>query len=83
MLMRAGVRFLAFAGFGGLGGGDDVEEGRCGGWGLEAGGGEDGFEFAGAYYGVHFGDGFLDFVAVALDEAAGYDEFFRAEPEVL
>jgi hypothetical protein len=44
---------------------------------LEAGGGEDGFEFAGAYYGVYFGDGFLDFVAVALDQAAGYDEFFR------
>ncbi len=40
----------------------------------ETGGGEDGFEFAGAYYGVYFGDVFLDFVAVALDEAAGYDE---------
>ena len=42
--------------------------------GSEAGGGEDGFEFAGAYYGVDFGDVLLDLVAVALDEAAGYDE---------
>ena len=34
---------------------------------------EDGFEFAGAYYGVYFGDVFLDLVAVTFDEAAGYD----------
>ena len=40
----------------------------------EARGGEDGFEFAGADYGVYFGDVLLDFVAVALDEAAGYDD---------
>jgi hypothetical protein len=43
-------------------------------WRSLAGGGEDGFEFAGADYGVDFGDVFLDFVAVALDEAAGDDE---------
>ncbi len=40
----------------------------------EAGGGEDGFEFAGAYDSVYFGDVLLDFVAVALDEAAGDDD---------
>ena len=40
----------------------------------EAGGGKDGFEFACAYDGVDFGDVLLDFVAVALDEAAGYDD---------
>ena len=40
----------------------------------QAGGGEDGFEFAGAYDGVDFGDVLLDFVAVALDEAAGDDD---------
>ncbi len=40
----------------------------------EARGGEDGFEFSGADYGVDFGDVLLNFVAVALDEAAGYDD---------
>ena len=40
----------------------------------EAGGGEDGFEFAGADYCVYFGDVLLDLVAVALDEAAGDDD---------
>jgi hypothetical protein len=38
----------------------------------EAGCGEDGFKLAGAYYCVYFRDVLLDFVAVALDEAAGY-----------
>ena len=42
--------------------------------GSEARGGQDGFEFSGADYGVYFGDVFLNFVAVALDEAAGYDD---------
>ena len=40
----------------------------------EAGGFEDGFELAGADYGVDFWDALPDFVAVALDEAAGDDE---------
>jgi hypothetical protein len=40
----------------------------------EARGGEDRFEFAGADYGVYFGDVFLDFVAVSFDEAAGDDD---------
>ena len=40
----------------------------------QAGGGEDGFEFAGADYCVNFGDVLLDLVAVALDEAAGDDD---------
>jgi len=35
------------------------------------------FQLAGADYGVHFRDALADFVAVALDEAAGDDEFFR------
>jgi len=38
---------------------------------------EDGFEFSGADDGVYFGDILLDFVAVALDEAAGDDEPLR------
>ena len=42
--------------------------------GSEACGGEDGFKFAGADYGVDFGDVFPDLVAVALDEAAGDDD---------
>jgi hypothetical protein len=42
--------------------------------GSEARGGEDGFELACAYDGVDFGDVLLDFVAVALDEAAGDDD---------
>ena len=52
--------------------GDGEAEGR------EAGGFENGFQFAGADDGVHFGDALLDFVAVALDEAAGDDELFGA-----
>jgi len=43
------------------------------GW-CEPGGGEDGFEFACADYGVYFGDVLLNFVAVAFDEAAGDDD---------
>jgi hypothetical protein len=39
-------------------------------------GGEDGFQFAGADYGVHFGNALADFVAVALDQAAGDDQLF-------
>ena len=39
-----------------------------------SGGGEDVFEFAGADDGVDLGDVFLDFVAIALDEASGDDE---------
>ena len=46
--------------------------------GREAGGGEDGFELAGADDGVDFGDVGDDFVAVALDEAAGDDELAGA-----
>jgi hypothetical protein len=57
-------------------GDEDVERGAggCGGPGGEAGGGEDGFEFPGAYHGVDFGDVFLDLVAVAFDQAAGDDD---------
>ena len=43
--------------------------------GCDSGGGEDVFEFAGADDGVDFGDVLLDFVAIALDEASGDDEF--------
>jgi hypothetical protein len=39
----------------------------------EACSGEDGFEFAGADDCVYFGDVLSNFVAVALDEATGYD----------
>ena len=54
-------------------------EGRRGGWdGCEAHGGEDGFELAGADYGVYFRDAFLNFVAIALDEATGDDELAGA-----
>jgi hypothetical protein len=68
MFVRSGLGFLAGSGFGGMSAGDDVEERWLGGGrGLKASGCKDGFEFAGAYYGVDFGDGFLDFVAVALD----------------
>src|SRR5258708_23136145 len=57
-------------------GDEDVEwgAGGCGGPGGEAGGGEDGFEFPGAYHGVDFGDVSLDLVAVAFDQAAGDDD---------
>ncbi len=44
----------------------------------EAGGGEDGFEFAGADDGVDLGDVALDLVAVALDQASGDDEALGA-----
>jgi len=55
---------------------EDVEGGVvvCVAAGRKTGGGEDGFEFAGADYGVYFGDVLLNLVAVALDEAAGYDD---------
>ena len=55
---------------------EDVEGGVvvCVAGASEARGGEDGFEFTGADYGVYFGDVLLDFVAVALDEAAGDDD---------
>ena len=54
--------------------GEDVEGAGTGAGRGEAGGGEDGFEFAGADDGVDFGDVALDLVAVALDQAAGDDE---------
>ena len=55
--------------------GEDVEGRRRGGRvGRDAGGFEDGFELAGADDGVDFRDVFLNFVAIALDEAAGDDE---------
>jgi hypothetical protein len=60
-----------------LGGGEDGE-GGVGGGAVEAGGFEDGFEFAGADDGVDFGDVGADLVAVALDEAAGDDEALGA-----
>ena len=51
-------------------------EGRAGpvAGGGKTGGGEDGFELAGADDGIDFGDVPANFVAVALDEAAGDDE---------
>ena len=58
------------------GAGEDIE-GRCGNGGFghgEAGGLEDGFEFTGADDGIDFRNVLYDFVAVALDEAAGDDE---------
>ena len=66
-----------------VGGVEGLGEDREGGVGLisgggEAGGGEDGFELAGADDGVDFGDVFTDLVAVPLDEAAGDDEFLGA-----
>ena len=60
-----------------LGGGEDREGGADCGL-MEACRFEDGFELAGAYDGVDFGDVLADFVAVALDEAAGYDEALGA-----
>ena len=58
---------------------EDVEGGVvvCVAGASEARGGEDGFEFTGADYGVYFGDVLLDLVAVALYEAAGYDDATR------
>src|ERR1700727_364417 len=61
----------------GLGRGEDLE-GGVGGRAVEAGGFQDGFELAGAYYGVDFRDVGADLVAVALYEAAGYDEALGA-----
>ena len=61
----------------GLGGGEDGEGGVGRGV-VEAGGFEDGFQFAGAYYGVYLGDVGADLVAVTLYEAAGYDEALGA-----
>jgi len=76
--VRAGLGFFAGMSHGGLDAGEDGEGGAgCrGGRHAEAGGFEDGLEFAGADYGVDFGDGLADVVAVALDEAAGDDELF-------
>ena len=47
-------------------------------YGCEARGGKDGFELAGADDGVYFRDAFLNFVAIALDEATGDDELASA-----
>ena len=55
-------------------GAQDVEGRDCGG--RETGGFKDGFKLASAYYGIDFRDALLDFVAVALDEAAGDDKLF-------
>jgi hypothetical protein len=66
----AGVRYDCGAA------GEDVEERRRGWRRCEARGFEDGFEFAGADHGVHFRNAFADFVAIALHQAAGDDEFF-------
>jgi hypothetical protein len=73
---RVGVLVDGAGGAGDLRVREDVEGGVvvCVAAGRKTGGGEDGFEFAGAYYCVYFGDVLLDFVAIALDEAAGdYD----------
>ena len=63
--------------------GEDVEGRGRGLRGGEACGFEDGVELAGAYNGVDFGDAFADFVAIALDEAAGDDEFFGLAGTIL
>ena len=42
-----------------------------------SGGGEDVFEFAGTDHRVDLGDVFLDFVAIALDQASGDDQLLR------
>ena len=73
----SGLRLLAGPGVG-VDGGEDVEGRWSGGSGGDACGFEDGFELAGADDGVDFRDVFLDFVAIALDEAAGDDELARA-----
>ena len=76
--MRSGLGFSARSRFNVAVAAKNIEKRhRRGGWHGEAGGLEDGFEFAGADHGVDFGDALLDFVAVALDEAAGDDELFR------
>ena len=53
-------------------------EGAAGGAELEAGSFENGFQLAGADDGVDFRNVFLDFVAIALDKAAGDDELSGA-----
>jgi len=74
----AGEGFLAGADFAGAGGGEDVEErGRDGGGAGDAGGFEDGLEFASPDDSVDLGNAFADLVAVPFDEAAGNDELLR------
>ncbi len=75
--MSAGLGFFAGANLRVRAGqdGEGRRRDKCG-RGVEAGGFEDGFELAGAYDGVDFGDAFLDFVAIALDKATGDDELF-------
>ena len=70
----AGEGFLAGADLGGAG--EDGEGRESGGGAGNAGGFKDGFEFAGADDGVDFRNAFADFIAIALDEAAGDDELF-------
>ena len=62
-----------------LGRGEDGE-GACGGFrgSVQTRCLQDGFELAGAYYGVDFRDVGADFIAVALNEAAGDDEALGA-----
>jgi len=60
---------------------ENVEGGRRGragsrSGGFEAGRFENGFDLAGADHGVHLGNVLLNLVAVALDQAAGDDQFF-------
>ena len=43
---------------------------------MQARGGQDFVQFAGADYCVYFGDIFLDLIAEALDEATGHDQSF-------
>jgi len=75
MLVRTGLGFFAGEGHGGVGAGEDVKgRGLRGGLG-DACGCKDGFKLAGADDGVDFGNGLHDLVAIALDEAAGDDEF--------
>ena len=76
-LVGAGSRFLTGTGLSHLNAGEDIE-GRdgCGrGGGRETSSFKNGFEFAGADYGVDFRDALQDFVAVALDQASGNDQF--------
>ena len=72
--VRAGEGLLAGAGFC-CGAVEDGEERWWGWFSGEAGGFEYRLELAGADYGVDFRDALADLVAVALDEAAGDDEF--------
>ena len=75
--VRAGVLVYAAGVAVNLRRGEDGEGGVVGGA-VEAGGFEDGFELACAYYCVDFGDVGADLVAIALDQAAGYDETLGA-----